>query len=404
MTLTDLKIRSAKAGSRLVKLSDGGGLQLWVMPDGAKRWRQAYRIDGKQKLLAIGVYPTVGLREARNAREEAKRLLAAGCDPSVEKRLNKAARAAASVNTFEAVAEELIDKKRKEGKAQQTIDKLEWLLGLARPIGDRPVAEIKASEILPILREVEAQGKHETACKLRAFIGQVSRYAVSTGRAENDPTGVLRGALIAPKVQHRAAIIEPKAFGALLRAIDGYDGQPETRIALQLLALTFVRPGELRHAAWNEFDLDNGVWLIPVARMKMRRPHRVPLAPQVVGLLKELRLISTRRGNLLFPGQRAADRPISENTLNAALRRLGFEKAEMSAHGFRAAASSILNESGLWHADAIERQLAHAENDSIRRAYARADFWDERVRMMTWWSDYCDKLRRGAGIIALRAL
>jgi integrase len=257
---------------------------------------------------------------------------------------------------------------------------------------------------LPVLREVEAQGKHETACRLRAFIGQVFRYAVSTGRAESDPTGALRGALIAPKVQHRAAIIEPKAFGALLRTIDGYDGQPETRIALQLLALTFVRPGELRYAAWEEFDLENGVWLIPALRMKMRRPHRVPLAPEAVELLKELRSLSKRRSELLFPGQRTGDRPISENTLNAALRRLGYGKAEMSSHGFRAAASSILNESGLWHADAIERQLAHADNDSIRRAYARADFWDERVRMMQWWSDYCNKLRQGTEIIALRAV
>jgi integrase len=404
MALTDLQIRSAKPGSRLVKLSDGGGLQLWITPEGAKRWRLAYRFDGKQKLLAIGVYPTISLREVREAREEAKRLLAAGRDPTVEKKLSKAAKAVASANTFEAVAKELLDKKRHEGKARQTMDKLEWLLGLARPIGARPVAEIKAREILPILREVEAQGKHETASKLRAFVGQVFRYAVSTGRAESDPTGALRGALIAPKVQHRAAIIEPKAFCALLRTIDGYDGQPETRTALQLLALTFVRPGQLRYAAWDEFDLENGVWSISATRMKMRRPHRVPLAPQAVELLKGLRSLSTRRSELLFPGRRTADRPISENTLNAALRRLGFEKTEMSSHGFRAAASSILNESGLWHADAIERQLAHADNDSIRRAYARADFWDERVRMMTWWSDYCDKLRQGVEIIALRAV
>jgi integrase len=402
MPFTDMEIRAAKPGARLVKLSDGGGLQLWIMPDGAKRWRLAYRFAGGQKTLAIGVYPATGLREARDAREEAKRLLAAGQDPSLAKRLAKAARATASANTFEAIARKLLGKKRREAKAEGTLRQLEWRLSLARPvIGARPIAAITAPEILGVLRSVESRGRHETARRLRATIGEVFRYAVATGRADTDPTGALKGALTAPIVQHRAAIIEPKAFGGVLRAIEIYEGAPETRAALELLALTFVRPGELRAAEWTEFDLDVAIWSIPPEKMKMKRPHRVPLAPQAVAILHELGSI-TSHGKYLFPSVRSPSRCMSENTVNAALRRLGFGKDEMTGHGFRSAASSMLNESGLWNADAIERQLAHVDNDSVRRAYARADFWDEGVRMMTWWADRCDELCRGGDVITLR--
>jgi len=393
MLLTDAKIRAAKPSARLVKLSDGGGLQLWVSPDGAKRWRLAYRLASAQKSLAIGVYPATGLREAHEAREEAKRLLADGQDPAFVKKLAKAAKATASANTFEAIASELLDKKRREGKAEKTIEKLEWLLGLALPfIGSRCITEITAPEILAVLRRIEARGRHETATRLREIIGGVFRFAVATGRAQGDPTGALRGALPTPKVQHRAAIIEPKAFGGLLRALAGYDGAPETRASLELLALTFVRPGELRAAEWAEFDLDAGVWAIPAEKMKMKRPHRVPLAPRAVAILRELQAI-TGGGKFLFPSIRSAARCMSENTINAALRRLGFAQNEMTGHGFRSAASSMLNESGLWNADAIERQLAHVDNDSVRRAYARADFWEERVRMMAWWAERCEEMR-----------
>jgi len=217
-----------------------------------------------------------------------------------------------------------------------------------------------------------------------------------------DPASALKGALTAPTVKHRAAIIEPKAFGGLLRAIETYEGAPETRAALELLALTFVRPGELRAAEWMEFELTAGVWSIPGEKMKMKRPHRVPLAPRAVAILRELQTV-TGHGKFLFPSVRSPVRCMSENTINAALRRLGFEKDEMTGHGFRSAASSMLNESGLWNADAIERQLAHVDNDSVRRAYARADFWDERVRMMTWWADRCDELRCGGVVILSRA-
>ncbi len=363
----------------------------------------AYRHSGKQKMLAFGVYPAIGLREARAAREEAKKLLADGADPSLVKKLAKGAKASASENSFDAIAAELLAKKKREGRAPGTLDHWSWLLSLARPaIGARPIAEITAQEVLAALRVVEARGRHETVRKMRGAIGEVFRYAVAAGRAENDPTGALKGALTTATVQHRAAIIEPKAFGGLLRALAGYDGAPETRAALELLALTFVRPGELRAAEWTEFDLDAGVWAIPAEKMKMRRPHRVPLAARAVAILRELHAI-TGQGRFLFPSVRAATRCMSENTINAALRRLGYGKEEMCGHGFRSAASSMLNESGLWNADAIERQLAHVDADSVRKAYARADFWDERVRVMAWWADRCDEMRRGGVVIPLRA-
>jgi integrase len=249
--------------------------------------------------------------------------------------------------------------------------------------------------VLAVLKGVEARGRLETARRLRSTIGEVFRLAIATGRAENDPTAALRGAIASPVVRHRAAIIEPKGFGQLLRAIQGYEGAPETKAALQLLALTFARPGEVRAAEWSEVDLEAGIWSIAAHRMKMRRPHRVPLAPQTLALLRHIQLISGD-GRFLFPSARPGDRCMSEVTLNAALRRLGYGPDQMTPHGFRSAASSMLNESGLWHADAIERQLAHVDADSVRRAYARADFWEERVRMMAWWADRLDEWR-GAG-------
>lgn len=393
MPLTELAIRNAKPRDRLFKLSDGGGLQLWVTPDGAKRWRLAYRYACKQKLLALGVYPLVGAKHARLARDDAKRLLAAGKDPSLERKAARAADVAAAANSFGVVADELLAKKRLEGKAASTTGKIGWLLDLARPeLGHRPVAQVTTPEVLRVLKGVEGRGALETARRLRSTIGEVFRLAIATGRAENDPTSALRGAIASPVVRHRAAIIEPGPFGGLLRAIDGYSGAPETRAALQLLALTFVRPGEVRAAEWTEVNLEAGLWSISAQRMKMRRPHRVPLAPQAVALLRDLQAISGR-GRFLFPSARRGERCLSDATLIAALRRLGYAADQMTPHGFRSAASSMLNESGLWHADAIERQLAHVDQDSVRRAYARADFWDERVRMMEWWANRLDEMR-----------
>jgi integrase len=398
VALTELAIRAAKAGGKITKLSDGGGLQLWVTPDGAKRWRLAYRFGGAQKVLAIGVYPAIGLKEARTSREDAMKLLATGVDPSAAKKRVKIEKANSAANTFETIATELIEKKRREGKAENTLAKTEWLFSLAKPIFGRPIKEIGAPDILAVLRTVESRGRRESAKRLRATIGQAFRYAVATGRADSDPTGALAGALASPIVRHRAAIVEPKSFGALLRSIATYQGSPETLVALELLALTFVRPGELRAAEWAEFDFEAAIWSIPAEKMKMRRPHLVPLASRAVAILRDL-LPVTGKGRFLFPSVRTSTRCMSENTINAALRRLGFTQDEMTAYGFRSAASSILNESNLWNPDAIERQLAHADNDSVRRAYARADFWDERVRMMSWWADKCEELRRGGELV-----
>ncbi|UZF93172.1 tyrosine-type recombinase/integrase [Bosea sp. NBC_00550] len=402
MPLTDTSIRNAKPSTSTVKLSDGAGLQLWVTPKGAKLWCLAYRFGGKQKKLSIGAYPEIDLRGARARREEAREQLRAGLDPSAEKRLHRLTRETSRATTFGLIADELLVKKEKEGKAPATMEKKRWLLSLARPlIGTRPIVEISAAEILAVLRKVEARGKHETAKALRSSIGQVFRYAIATARAENDPTFGLRGALIAPVVTHRAAITSPKHFGELLRAIEGFTGQITTKVALQLMALLFPRPGELRLAEWSEFDLDAAEWIIPAKRTKMRRPHRVPLPKQALAILGALKE-QTGDGKLLFPSLRTNRRPISENTTNAALRRMGFAQDEMTSHGFRAAASTILNESGKWSSDAIERALAHQDKDEVRRAYARGEHWDERLEMAQWWGDHLDVLRTGAKVISMK--
>ena len=395
---------SAKSGDTIKKLSDGGGLQLCVMPTGGKLWRLAYRFDGKQRTLSIGTYgakDNVGLAHARKQADEARALIRAGVDPSQNKRATNRAKINARARTFALIADELVAKKRREGKAERTIDKLEWLYGIAKPfIGDRPIAEISSPEVLAALQSVETKGLHETARKLRAVIGQVFRYAIATGRATNDPTSALRGALTSPTVTPRAAIIDANGFGALLRAIDGFAGQLETRTCLQLMALIFPRPGELRLAEWREFDFARAVWTIPAKRMKMRREHICPLPRQAIDILEALRHTSSG-SPLVFPGVRSSRRPISENTMNAALRRLGFTQLEMTAHGFRASASTLLNESGKFSPDAIEAALAHQDEDNIRRAYARGAYWDERVRMANWWADHLDTLRRGAEIIPI---
>jgi integrase len=353
--------------------------------------------------LSLGAYPAVGLKDAREQRDAAKRLLAAGIDPGQQKKTAALAKANTEANTFAVIADELLVKKMREGLEPATLQKVQWLLDFARPtLGARPVAAITSPEILLVLRGVEGRGRHETAKRLRSTIGECFRYTVASGRADTDPTSALKGALTAPQVRHRAALTEPKAFGGLLRAIGVYEGSPEVRAALQLLALTFVRPGELRFADWSEFDLEKAEWTIPPARMKMRRPHRVPLAPQAITILRGLYAV-TGRGKLVFPSVRSRSRCISENTINAALRRMGFTKDEMSGHGFRAVASTILNESGKWNADAIEAQLAHVENDAVRRAYHRADYWSQRVSMMNFWADYLDALRDGAKVIPIRA-
>lgn len=398
MPLNDTAIRNAKSGKKPVKLSDGGGLYLLIQPHGTKLWRQAYRINGKQKTLAFGIYPTVSLADARAKRDAAKKLLEDGGDPSVRRKIDKQARG----NSFRLVAEELVDKMRREGHAPATLTKTQWLLDFAYAvIGDRPVAKITAPELLAVLQKIEARGTYETARRLRSTCGMVFRYAIATGRAERDPSVDLRGALTTPQVKHRATIIEPTAIGALLRTIEGFDGQPTTLAALRLAPLVFVRPGELRHAEWKEFDFDKAEWVIPAEKMKMPRQHRVPLARQTLAILKDLKTI-TGELRWLFPSVSSVMRTISENTVNAALRRMGYAKDEMCGHGFRAMAATRLNEMGRWNPDAIERQLAHEEQNATRRAYTHgAEYWYERVEMMQAWADYLDELRAAGKVIRL---
>jgi integrase len=397
--LKDVAVRSAKPSAKPRKLSDGGGLYILIQPTGSKLWRLAYRFAGMQKTLALGAYPAVSLEEARRRRDEAKKLLARSIDPSVQRKADKHA---GKDNSFRAVAKEVITKLEREGRAQATLDKTRWLLSFAYPaFGDRPVAEITARDLLALLQEIEGRDRYETARRLRSTCGRVFRHAVATGRAERDPSMDLRGALTTPQITHRPAIVDPSGIGALLRAIDGFDGQPTTRAALRLLAYVFVRPGELRHAEWKEFDLDAAVWSIPAEKMKMRLPHRVPLARQSLAILRELQAI-TGNGHRLFPSVHTLARPISENTLNAALRRLGYGSEEICAHGFRTMASTRLNEMGRWNADAIERQLAHQEANAVRRAYTHgAEYWTERVQMMQAWADYLDGLKEGGKVVSL---
>ncbi|TJW45193.1 MAG: DUF4102 domain-containing protein, partial [Mesorhizobium sp.] len=280
MALSDVKCRNARPASKLLKLSDGGGLQLWVQPTGSRLWRLAYRFDGKQKLLALGSYPLISLAEARKARDDAKRLLLSGIDPAQERKLRKVG---STKDSFRSIAEEYVDKLKKEGRADRTITKVKWLLDFAYPTcGHKCIRDIDAATILAALRSVEVRGRYESARRLRSTIGSVFRYAIATARADTDPTSALRGALIRPIVTPRAAITDPKALGGLLRAIETFDGQPPTRAALRLMALLFPRPGELRAAEWGEFDFESSVWTIPEARMKMRRPHRVPLSTQAL--------------------------------------------------------------------------------------------------------------------------
>jgi len=394
MPLTDLKIKSTKPKDRSFKLTDAGGLFVLVKPSGSKLWQMKYRYLGTEKLLSFGTYPSVSLREAREQRDIEKKLLSGGSDPSEIRRQKKLQALEASAQTFGLIASEYLTKQEDEGRTANTIKKNRWLLeNLAAPLQHRPVAIITPMEVLAVIRRIERKGNLESAQRLRASISAVFRYAIVTGRAVHDPSMALKGALRSPTVRHRAAITDPAKVGSLLRAIDGFDGRRVIRDALRIMALCFPRPGELRHAEWPEIDLDNAIWSIPAARTKMRRPHAIPLSPQAVAILTDLKEI-TGAGRLVFPGVRTSTRALSENTLNSALRQLGFGKDEMTSHGFRTIASTLLNESGKWHQDAIERALAHLDGNAVRRAYARGEYWDERVRMAAWWADHLDLLKQ----------
>ena len=400
MALTDLLCRRAKPKATRWKLSDGGGLQLWVQPNGTRFWHLAYRYRGDQKQLSLGPYPAVSLAEAREKREAARKLLREDVDPGETRKKEKEDRSLPG-DTFKEVAVEYVEKHRREGRASATLIKKEWLLSFAYPtLGSKRVSEIRPIDVLRVLQGPESRGCYESARRLRSTIGAVCRYAIATARAETDPTSALRGALTTPTVTPRAAITEPKKFGGLLRAIDSFDGQLTTQAGLKLIALLFPRPGELRTAEWDEFDFETNIWTIPASKTKMRREHRIFLAPQALDVLEKLRPITGHR-KLMFPGFVTSDQPISENTLNGALRRLGYGQDEMTSHGFRASASTLLNELGKWSQDAIERQLAHVENNDVRRAYARGEHWDERVKMMVWWANYLDHLKSSGTVTKL---
>ena len=401
MALTDTAIRAAKARPKQYKMADGGGLFVLVRPSGGKLWQLKYRHMGKEQLLSLGQYPDVGLKEARDGRDKARKLVASGLNPAFEKKREAAAASVSAANTFKAVADEYIERREREGLKDITTAKAKWLLAILEPaIGSRPIADIEPYELLAALKKVELSGRHETAKRLLAFSGRVLRFAVATTRARRNIAADLQGALMSPKVKHHAAIINPKGVGALLRAIDGFDGHPTTRWALQLAPHVFVRPGELRQAEWSEIDLDAAIWRIPGSRMKMNREHVVPLSTQAVAILRSAGEL-TGDGRFVFPSVRTPLRPMSENTLNAALRRMGYTTDEMTSHGFRSTASTLLNESGKWSVDAIERALAHGDADSVRAAYHRGAHWDERVKMAQWWSDHLDRLREGGKVIQL---
>lgn len=406
MPLTALDVKNAKPADKPRKMADGGGLHLLVNPNGSRWWRWAYRFMGKEKTLSMGTYPETSLAQAREKHADARKLLAQGIDPSAARQDLKRQQAKAqqaATDTFESVARAWMEHVR-PGLASVTMDKTTWILEtfLFPEIGALPLADVTPRVLLTALRKIEVTGKSETARRAKIKAGQVFRWAIIEGVAENDPTSALRGAIKKTKHKHHAAITDPAKIGKLLRDIDGFTGQPVTLATLKLAALVFVRPGELRAATWDEFDLGGALWRIPAERMKMKAAHLVPLSTQAVAILRELYQL-TGHGKFVFPSLRGASRCMSENTVNLALRSLGYGGDEMTGHGFRAMASSRLNEMG-WNPDAIERQLAHAESNEVRAAYTHgAQFLTERTRMMQAWSDYLDGLRNGTGnVVAIR--
>jgi len=366
--LTLFAIQNAKAREKPYKLSDGNGLHLLVNPNGSKLWRLRYRFGGKQNMIGLGAFPEVSLASARQRREDARRLVAAGNDPSHQRKLDKAAIELAAKNTFGAIVIDYLAKLKAEGAAEATLQKNKWLLqDLASPLTKRPISAITPAEILVVCQRIEKSGRRDTARRLRGAIGSVFRLAVATLRATNDPTYALRGALLKPNVTHRPAITDERDLGALMRNVDAYDGWPTLRAALQLTALTMTRPGDVRHMHRSEIIFPKAMWRIPAERMKMRRPHDVPLSKQALAVLRSVWDLSEGNG-LVLPSIRSAARPLSENAMNSALRRMGYGKDEATAHGFRSSASTILNERG-FNPDVIEAALAHEEDNEIRGVY-----------------------------------
>lgn len=400
MPLSDVAIRKAKPAAKPVRLFDGGGLYLEVSPAGGKLWRWKYRLGGKEKRLALGAYPAVTLADAREKHAEARKLLAAGVDPGEQRKAKKAVGATAAANTFAVVGAELLAIRAKKLAPGSVVRERRLLeMNLSPHIGHRPVAEVTAAELLAALRKAEARGVVETAHRARMLAAQIFRYAIQTERAERNPAADLVGALTTPDSRNFAALTEPAEVAPLLRAIHGYGGTPAVEAALKLAPLVFVRPGELRRARWADIDLEAAEWRFTAS--KTGQPHIVPLSSQAVAILRELHPL-TCRAEYVFPSLRDRDRPMSENTVNAALRRLGFDGNTMTGHGFRAMARTVLDEVLGFRPDFIEHQLAHAVRDPNGRAYNRTAHLPERRKMMQAWADYLDALRTDANVVPLK--
>jgi integrase len=399
--LTDIKLKSLKPKDKLYAVTDEKGLSIEVPPKGSKRWRFKYRFGGKQKRLSLGIYPEVSLSEAREKRDACRKQVAGGIDPSDLRKAEKLE--LAGHDSFEFVTREWHSKFKHNWSydhAKRTIERFEknvfpWL-------GRLNINDIKPPELLAVLRRIEDRGALDTAHRVHQQCGQVFRYGIATGKAERDTAADLKGALAPVRTKHHASITEPVKIGELMRAINGYSGYFITACALKLAPLVFVRPGELRNAEWSEFDLDAAEWRIPAEKMKMRTLHIVPLSKQAIAILNDLNAL-TGRDKFLFPSNRTKERPMSDNTINGALRRLGYTKDEMTGHGFRSMASTLLNEQG-WNRDAIERQLAHSERDGVRAAYNYAEYLPERKKMMQAWADYLDGLAAGADVIPINRM
>lgn len=393
MPLNDTQIRAAKPREKTYKLSDGSGLQLHITPQGSKLWRFAYRIGKKQREYCIGKYPEITLLEARKIREQSRQLVKQGSDPVYEKRRAVAKAIVNSENTFGKNAADFIHKQEKEQKSSATITKNKWILFTVIPEDFRntPIRDITPPHLLDVIRRVEAKGQYETAHRVKTVAGQVFRFAIACSRADHDISQHLNGALIEKQSKPRPAIFDPQELKGLLISMEGYAGSISTRYALRLAPLVFVRPIELRHWEWQEINFEDALWRLPAKKLKMRREHVVPLSKQALAILRELKAIG-QSGEYVFPSTKSFKRPLSSNTLNAALRRLGYEKEEVCMHGFRRTASTLLNEQG-YNFDWVERQLAHVEENKIRGVYNAAQYLTGRREMMQWWADKIDEIK-----------
>lgn len=392
MALSEFSVRKATLREKPYKLADEGGLYLHVQPGGSKLWRMKYRYQGREKLLSFGPYPLITIAVARRHRDDARRLLLSGIDPAAKRQQDQRAALQNQQQSFGVVASEYLERQQQRGTARSTLTKTTWLLqDLAAPLKDRPIRDVTPAEVLTLLQRIEKSGRRETARRLRGTISGVFKLAIVTLRAELDPTVPLHGALLPPQVVGRAAITDERELGKLLRVIADYDGWPTITAGLQFLLLTCVRPGEVRGARRCEFDLDKAIWQIPAERMKMRQPHAVPLSRQALAILTDIWPVS-EGGELVFPAIRSKDRPLSDGAFNSALRRMGYGKDEVTAHGFRVTTSSILNARG-HDGDVIEAVLAHQDRNAIRRTYNRATYWEQRVVLMQAWADLLDGLR-----------